>query len=112
MPRTFRIQPEERPMIQQSQRAFVTIAFVLSLLLGGTAQAVLVHRWTFEEPDGTASPQLKDTAVGGTRNGTFQGVMSDTNRSADVPGGQSSTRSLNFGSSNTINYVDVYGSGP
>src|SRR5687767_6262685 len=81
-------------------RVLVGVAFALVVLLSGSAEAVLTHYWNFEEPDGTAPPQVKDTA--GTRHGNFGGVMSDADRSADVPAnsGVVSTRSLDFGTPN------------
>src|ERR1043166_6330902 len=93
-------------------RVLVGVAFALVVLLSNSAQAALVHYWDFEEPDGTAAPQVKD--LPGTRDGNFGGLLSDANRSADVPTGINSTRSLDFGTPNPSvlngagNYVDVY----
>jgi len=104
----------ENAMIRHTQRVFVGAAFALAALLSGSAEAVLTHYWNFEEPNGTAPPEVKDTT--GTRHGNFGGVMSDADRSADVPAnsGVVSTRSLDFGTPNPPvtngagKYVDVY----
>ena len=84
-------------------RSFIILGTIASTLLPlvviGAAMSVstsalgaLIHQWTFEEPDGTAAPQVLDTV--GTKEGTFSN-MDDTNRSSDVPL-NGSTRSLSF----------------
>lgn len=56
------------------------------------AHAALVHRWTFEEPNGTGPPQVLNSVS--SNHGTFV-AMDDTNRSSDVPNALS-TRSLQY----------------
>jgi hypothetical protein len=101
--------------MKQTKRVLFAASFAAGVALASLpAHAVLTHYWAFEEADDlSGNPEVKDTAgVPPVKDGNFAGAMTDFgSRSADTPGPMS-TRSLDFGSANTINYVDVYSPAP
>jgi hypothetical protein len=67
------------------------------------AQLVPSHRWTFDEADGRAAPQVLDS--GGDNHGTYFG-LSDSSRLEDPASGSGTGRALRF-SSSTSSFVSL-----